>query len=161
MGNDGHNEARASSSPQSTDPTSSKASDRLAQIQSHVTKSTSSPNSSKRRTARKKDEFPADYSDLLGQIDTLHKIAATPPTSSRGYIRQKQAGKLWVRERIDALLDKGSFKEIGSVSGTVQWRKIGEGREEVVDCMEIKTAHDQKADTLQMFQATTSKLSAS
>lgn len=144
MGSDSDDAKSASSSPQSpqsTDPTSSKASDRLAQIQSHVTNSTSQPNSSKKRAARKKDELPADWSDLLGQIDTLHKIANTPDTSSRGYIRQKQAGKLWVRERIEALLDKGSFQEIGSVSGTVKWRKIGEGREEVVECTTLEALH--------------------
>ncbi|KAM3068930.1 hypothetical protein ACMFMF_008896 [Clarireedia jacksonii] len=44
-----------------------------------------------------------------------------PLPTNTGYIRQKQAGKLWVRERIAALLDPDSFQEIGSVAGTVTW----------------------------------------
>lgn len=47
-------------------------------------------------------------------------------------MRQKQAGKLWVRERVLALLDAGSFREVGSVSGTVEWRKLSGTREEPV-----------------------------
>ncbi|KAF2402648.1 propionyl-CoA carboxylase-like protein [Trichodelitschia bisporula] len=108
---------------------SSKAKDRLAQVQQHV-----SPSSPKRR--RRKDdkaELPADYSDILGQIATLQKIAVTPDLNNRGYVRQKKAGKLWVRERIDALLDKGSFREVGSVSGTVKWKKVGDAREEPIE----------------------------
>lgn len=64
-----------------------------------------------------------DWSDIRGQIDAVQKIARTPPTRSAGYIRQKKAGKLWVRERIDALLDAGSFHEVGSVAGTIEWKK--------------------------------------
>lgn len=110
----------------------SKAQERLEQVQQHVA---SPPNSSRRRTKKSMDdELPADYSDIMGQIATLRKIAARPDPNSRGYVRQKQAGKLWVRERVDALLDKGSFKEVGSVSGTVKWKKIGEAREEPVEC---------------------------
>lgn len=59
----------------------------------------------------------------MGQLNTLKSMASSTP-SHRGYIRQKQAGKLWVRERVELLLDRGSFHEVGSVSGTVQWRKI-------------------------------------
>jgi hypothetical protein len=111
----------------------SKAQERLAQVSQHV--APTSPNTSKRRRRKTKDdELPADYSDIMAQIATLRKIAATPDPNNRGYIRQKQAGKLWVRERVDALLDPGSFKEVGSVSGTVKWRKIGEAREEPIEC---------------------------
>jgi hypothetical protein len=109
-----------------------KAQDRLAQVRKHVAPD---PNTSRRRRRKSvDDDLPADYSDIMGQIATLQKIAATPDPKSRGYVRQKQAGKLWVRERVDALLDKGSFKEVGSVSGTVKWKKIGEAREEPVEC---------------------------
>ena len=31
--------------------------------------------------------------------------------------RHKDGGKLTVRERIDALLDPGSFREVGSIAG--------------------------------------------
>ncbi|RAH75385.1 acyl-CoA carboxylase subunit beta [Aspergillus aculeatinus CBS 121060] len=94
-----------------TQPSSATASKRLRQVASHL---------------------PADYSDVLAQINTLRSIAATPDASRRGYIRQKQAGKLWVRERLDALLDPGSFQEIGSLSGTVTWKQTGPMREKPV-----------------------------
>ncbi|KAH7035476.1 propionyl-CoA carboxylase-like protein [Microdochium trichocladiopsis] len=84
---------------------------------------------SKRRTRqRAKDDpaqLPADHSDILGQLDTLRRMAATPDPSHRGYARQKQSGKLWVRERVDQLLDPGSFVEVGSVSGEVEWEQTG------------------------------------
>lgn len=94
-----------------TQPSSATASKRLRQVASHL---------------------PADYSDVLAQINALRSIAATPDASRRGYIRQKQAGKLWVRERLDALLDPGSFQEIGSLSGTVTWKQTGPMREKPV-----------------------------
>lgn len=85
--------------------------------------------SASKRLRQVASHLPADYSDVLSQIDTLRKIAATPDVSRRGYIRQKQAGKLWVRERLDALLDPGSFQEIGSLSGTATWKGTGPMRE--------------------------------
>ena len=39
--------------------------------------------------------------------------------------RQRNAGKLTVRERIDALLDKGSFHEIGSITGRAEYDADG------------------------------------
>ncbi|KAH8433257.1 uncharacterized protein LDX57_010892 [Aspergillus melleus] len=95
------------------DNKSSSAKKRLDQVNSHLT----SP------------KLPPDYSDVLDQIHTLRTIAATPDPTRRGFIRQKQAGKLWVRERLDLLLDRDSFREIGSVSGTVIWEKTGPMRE--------------------------------
>lgn len=87
---------------------------------------------SKRRTRRKSTEgdLPADYSDILGQLRTLRTIAATPDKTNPGYVRQKAAGKLWVRERVDQLFDPGTFKEVGSVSGSVKWKSLGGVREE-------------------------------
>lgn len=109
-------------------PASTRAQDRLAQVKEHV-----APNTARRRRRKSvDDELPADYSDIMGQIKTLQNIASTPDPKSRGYVRQKQAGKLWVRERVDALLDAGSLKEVGSVTGTVEWKKIGEAREEPI-----------------------------
>jgi hypothetical protein len=104
---------------------SSPAKDRLAQVSSHI--------APKRRRKGADSELPADYSDILGQIATLRKIAATPDANNRGYVRQKQAGKLWVRERVEQLLDPGSFQEVGSVSGTVKWKQLGLIKEEPVD----------------------------
>jgi acetyl-CoA carboxylase carboxyltransferase component len=97
---------------------------RLSQVAGHV--------APKRRRARAKDELPSDYSDILGQLDSLRTIANAPDAKNKGYVRQKQAGKLWVRERVLQLLDEGSFREVGSVSGTVTWKKLEGTREEPV-----------------------------
>lgn len=117
-------------SPKDASTSSDTAKDRLAQVSSHIT-----PNTPKRRRRKSKEEgdLPADYSDILGHIATLRNIAATPDPKNRGYVRQKQAGKLWVRERVEQLLDPGSFQEVGSVSGTVKWKQLGPVKEEPVD----------------------------
>ena len=39
--------------------------------------------------------------------------------------RQREQGRLTVRERIDGLLDQGSFHEIGAVSGTAEYDDKG------------------------------------
>lgn len=93
--------------------------DRLSQVANHI--SPSKPKKSRNKSKSKKDDLPADYSDILGQLDTLRAIARKPDPSNKGYVRQLQAGKLWVRDRVLKLLDEGSFHEIGSVSGTIQW----------------------------------------
>lgn len=98
------------------------ATERLNLVSSHISPEKNKANSNASR-------LPADHSDVLGQIATLREIAATPDPNHRGYVRQKQAGKLWVRERIEQLLDQGSFQEIGSVSGTVTWKKTAPMRE--------------------------------
>ncbi|KAK4545098.1 hypothetical protein LTR36_003649 [Oleoguttula mirabilis] len=111
-----------------------KAASRAAQVSDHmISQDKASPNTGRRRRRSKQDEPPADYSDVLGQLKTLRTIAATPNTKKTGYIRQKEAGKLWVRERIEQLLDKGSFREIGSVTGKVNWHQTGPLKEEPED----------------------------
>jgi acetyl-CoA carboxylase carboxyltransferase component len=100
------------------------ATNRLTQLSSHISPITAPKKS--------KSNLPPDHSDVLSQISTLRKIASTPNPSSRGYIRQKQAGKLWVRERINTLLDTDTFQEIGSVSGTVTWQKTAPQREKPI-----------------------------
>jgi len=107
-------------------PGNSKSAERLSQVAGHVAPTR------KRRTAKAKDDLPADCSDILSQLDSLRAIANTPNTSNNGYVRQKQAGKLWVRERVLQLFDEGSFREVGSVSGTVQWKKLAGTKEEPV-----------------------------
>lgn len=109
------------------------ATQRLNQVSSHISAQplpeTPATGKSKSKSNNASSRLPADHSDVLDQIATLRKIAATPDPNSRGYVRQKQAGKLWVRERIDALLDPGTFAEIGSISGTVTWKKTAPMRE--------------------------------
>lgn len=111
---------------------SSKAAARANQVSDHLNGSDQTANTSRRRRRdKKKDDLPADYSDILAQIDQLKTIANTPDHSRRGYVRQKQDGKLWVRERIEKLLDPESFNEIGSITGTVKWKQLENGREEI------------------------------
>ncbi|KAL2391753.1 Propionyl-CoA carboxylase beta chain [Exophiala dermatitidis] len=80
-----------------------------------------------RETARKvkrSSDGLADWSDVLAEIDRVRTFAQTPKATTTGYIRHKQAGKLWVRERVELLLDPGSFREIGSTAGTATWTKV-------------------------------------
>jgi len=108
---------------------------RLQQLSSHLNPpnaDTEPANTKKKRPKNQIEALPADYSDVLAQIATLKKMAATPDTNNRGYIQQKTAGKLWVRERIEAMLDKGSLKEVGAVAGNVEWKKLSPLTEEPV-----------------------------
>lgn len=107
----------------------SQATHRLNQVSSHLSAPNEQPKRPKSNSKLTDNRLPADHSDVLGQIATLRAIAAKPDPTHRGYIRQKQAGKLWVRERIEQLLDPDSFQEIGSVSGTVTWKKTAPRRE--------------------------------
>ncbi len=109
----------------------SQATERLSQVSSHISPSTENPQTIKSNSATT-SRLPADYSDVLGQIATLRAIAAKPDPNHRGYVRQKQAGKLWVRERIEQLLDPGTFREVGSVSGTVTWKKTAPMQEKPI-----------------------------
>jgi acetyl-CoA carboxylase carboxyltransferase component len=53
----------------------------------------------------------------LPQLQAQQRIVRNPNLKDPGYIRQKENAKLWVRERLDALLDRDSFSEVGSVTG--------------------------------------------
>jgi acetyl-CoA carboxylase carboxyltransferase component len=117
----------SSQDPKSS-PSSKAPSERLSQVVNHINPPPAPKPRKRRQTS--KDDLPADYSDILAQLDTLKKLAATPDLTSTGYVRQKQAGKLWVRERVEKLLDPGSFHEVGSVSGTVKWQKLAGVKEE-------------------------------
>ncbi|KAJ5406091.1 hypothetical protein N7465_007375 [Penicillium sp. CMV-2018d] len=108
------------------------ASDRLHQVSSHISPPGDQPKKPKSKSKSTENRLPADHSDVLDQLASLRAIAAKPDPTNRGYVRQKQAGKLWVRERIEQLLDPNSFQEIGSVSGTVTWQKTAPRREKPV-----------------------------
>jgi acetyl-CoA carboxylase carboxyltransferase component len=108
----------------------SKAAERVAQVNDHLIPNPQ-PNTSRRRRKQNQDNaLPADWSDIRSQLTTLRTHAATPDTTRTGYIRQKQSGKLWVRERVAALFDAGSVREIGSVTGSVEWKQLDALREE-------------------------------
>jgi hypothetical protein len=101
------------------DSSNNSAVQRLNQISSHV-----KPNSSAKVSKGKNNRgsaLPADWSDVLGELDVVKKYAQTPKYETTGYKRQKEGGKLWVRERIELLLDPGSFEEVGSAAGTTVW----------------------------------------
>ena len=104
-----------------TASSSSSPKDRLSQVTNHISPSA---NTSRKRRQKPAASLPPDYSDILSQISTLQKLALTPDPNHAGYSRQKAAGKLWVRERVNRLFDPGSIHEVGSVAGTVQWKTL-------------------------------------
>lgn len=68
------------------------------------------------------------WAPLLEQIQTLQRMAherLAPGSTEPGVVRQRARGKLTCRERIDLLLDPGSFREIGSVAGFASYDDEG------------------------------------
>ncbi|KAI0777207.1 propionyl-CoA carboxylase [Trametes elegans] len=57
------------------------------------------------------------WKHAVARIKRIQQATTIPKPHNPGYARQKQHGKLWVRERLDALLDAGSFVEVGSLTG--------------------------------------------
>jgi acetyl-CoA carboxylase carboxyltransferase component len=108
------------------DNNNSNAKSRLDQVGNHISPdgSTPPPRPGPKRSnpIRKSAPLPADWSDVISEMDLVRKLGETPNSTSRGYQRHKEAGKLWVRERIELLCDKGSFREVGSLAGTVTWK---------------------------------------
>lgn len=117
--------------------TQTRASARLSQLNNQIapspsetdlpSQSQSNANTSKSRRSKKQrpldhqSRLPADHSDLMSHISTMQSYAANPSPSHRGYTRQKAAGKLTARERIATILNPGTFRELGSVTGTTSW----------------------------------------
>ncbi|MGE0575237.1 MAG: carboxyl transferase domain-containing protein [Reyranella sp.] len=69
------------------------------------------------------------WSPVLTQVSALQAIAharLAPGSKDPGVVRQRNRHKLTCRERIDALLDKGSFREIGSLAGFASYDEDGE-----------------------------------
>ncbi len=62
----------------------------------------------------------AGWGPVLEDVRTLHRLAEerlAPGSTDPGVVRQRSRNKLTCRERIDLLLDEGSFREVGSVAG--------------------------------------------
>ncbi|HXW85180.1 MAG TPA: biotin carboxylase N-terminal domain-containing protein, partial [Candidatus Binataceae bacterium] len=60
------------------------------------------------------------WAPMLEDVRALQEIAHkrfAPDSDDPGVVRQRNRGKLTCRERIDLLLDPGSFREIGSLTG--------------------------------------------
>jgi acetyl-CoA carboxylase carboxyltransferase component/biotin carboxyl carrier protein len=76
---------------------------------------------------------PRKYGDdtwapTLADMRALQAIAQqrlAPDSRDPGVIRQRSRGKLTCRERIDLLLDPGSFREVGSLTGFADYDENG------------------------------------
>lgn len=69
------------------------------------------------------------WAPLLRRVQTLQELAAqrlAPGSADLGVVRQRDRGKLTCRERIDLLLDDGTFREMGSVAGFATQDEHGE-----------------------------------
>lgn len=101
---------------------SSPATSRLSQLTQQLKPPPTALTNTTKKQSRLKSPLPADWSDILSEANTIRTLASTPPSTSTGYKRHIQSGKLWVRERINLLLDTDTFREVGSLAGTVTWK---------------------------------------
>jgi acetyl/propionyl-CoA carboxylase alpha subunit/acetyl-CoA carboxylase carboxyltransferase component len=74
--------------------------------------------------------LPGDegWQPTMDQVATLQGIAHArfaEDSGDPGVARQRHRGKLTCRERIDALLDPGSFREVGSLAGFASYDETG------------------------------------
>ena len=68
------------------------------------------------------------WQDTLDEITTLRSLAVkrlAPGSDEPGVVRQRDRGKLTCRERIELLLDEGSFREVGSIAGFASYDEDG------------------------------------
>jgi len=68
------------------------------------------------------------WAPMLAEVKALQSIAHNrfaPDSEDPGVVRQRSRGKLTCRERIDLLLDKDSFREVGSLAGFVSYDRDG------------------------------------
>ena len=69
------------------------------------------------------------WQQTLDEVTTLHRLAEerlAPGSDDPGVVRQRSRNKLTCRERIDLLLDDGSFREVGSVTGFASYDEFGD-----------------------------------
>ena len=68
------------------------------------------------------------WAPMLDDVRALHEIAQRrfePNSTDPGVVRQRSRGKLTCRERIDLLLDAGTFREVGSLTGFADYDDNG------------------------------------
>ena len=68
------------------------------------------------------------WAPMLSDVRALQAIAHkrfAPDSTDPGVLRQRKRGKLTCRERIDLLLDPGSFREVGSLAGFTDYDDAG------------------------------------
>jgi len=70
------------------------------------------------------DSWAPTLADVKALQDIAHARFA-PGSTDPGVVRQRDRGKLTCRERIDLLLDPGSFREIGSLAGFASYDEEG------------------------------------
>ncbi len=66
------------------------------------------------------NEAAETWEPMLEEVAAMQALARrrlAPGSDEPGVVRQRRRGKLTCRERIDLLLDEGSFHEIGSIAG--------------------------------------------
>jgi len=71
----------------------------------------------------------AGWQPTMDQVAALQGIAHArfaDGSTDPGVVRQRHRGKLTCRERIDALLDPGSFREVGSLAGFASYDDLGQ-----------------------------------
>lgn len=77
---------------------------------------------------RVKQDSSRSWMPLLDDISAMRGFAAarfSPDSDDPGVVRQRDRGKLTCRERIDLLLDDGTFREIGSAAGFASYDEEG------------------------------------
>ena len=68
------------------------------------------------------------WAPMLEDVAAMRRLALArlaPGSEDPGVVRQRGRGKLTCRERIDLLLDAGSFREVGSVAGFAAYDEDG------------------------------------
>ena len=77
---------------------------------------------------RPKASADESWAPLLDDVATMQRLALerlAPGSQDPGVVRQRSRGKLTCRERIDALLDEGTFREVGSIAGFASYDDDG------------------------------------
>jgi len=77
---------------------------------------------------RPTDGGTSSWQEVLDSVATLQGIARdrlAPGSTESGVVRQRSRGKLTCRERINLLLDSGSFREVGSLAGFTSYGDDG------------------------------------
>ena len=68
------------------------------------------------------------WAPLMAEVAAIQRLAherLQPDSEEPGVVRQRRRGKLTCRERIDLLLDEGSFQEVGSLAGFPSYDEDG------------------------------------
>ena len=71
-----------------------------------------------------KDTWAPTLAEVRALQDIAHRRFA-PDSKDPGVVRQRSRGKLTCRERIDLLLDPGTFREVGSIAGFADYDEDG------------------------------------